>query len=116
MKTVRLQKHTPWTHLQSATQPNEKTKTLFSLTSIAIEYFCVFIINPNSKTILPEYGKLQIFLLIFLLSIRLLGQKVEQLFVFHVLQGVHVDSQRLRHAAHVQAERLQQLDKIEFFP
>ena len=35
--------------------------------------------------------------------------------MIHVVQRVHVNTQRVGNAAHVQSERFQQLNKIHFF-
>lgn len=121
MKTVlprRLQQHTLLGHIRNQHLYNSyvrrmrRRKLVFLL--LAIEYF-IRVYHVLTARLFYQNTANYINFALFS-SIRLLGQKVEQLFVLHVLQGVHVDSQRLRHTAHVQAERLQQLDKIEFFP
>lgn len=49
------------------------------------------------------------------LLVGLLCQQMKEHVVIHVVQRVHVDTQRVGNAAHVQSERFQKLDEIHFF-
>lgn len=42
----------------------------------------------------------------------MLGEQIEELAVVHVVQGLHVDAEGVRNARHVEAEALQELDKV----